>query len=213
MSERAIIGAAATVGLILTLIGCGGSAAASASTGAAAQASTAVASSAPTSSESSTAAPSSAGSGFVLPSFTLPSGAKDLEALLPTQLCGDTAIKLSMSGAQFMTSADPTFKSILDALGKQASDVSVAVAAGSTSGCTAGIFRIAGVDQSRLQEAFVAQERRTGATVTQGSVGGKNVYITAQSAAKEYVYFKGDAVIFAEAKDETSAASILQQLP
>jgi hypothetical protein len=149
----------------------------------------------------------------VLPSLTLPSEAKDLEALLPTQLCGDTAIKLSVTGAQFMSSADPTFKSILDALGKQASDVAVAVAAGSTSGCTAGIFRIAGVDQTRLQEAFIAQQRTTGATVTQGTVGGKNVYITAQASAKEYVYFKGDAVIFAEAKDETSAASILQQLP
>ena len=32
-------------------------------------------------------------------------------------------------------------------------------------------------------------------------------------SAKQYVYFHGDAVIFAEAPDDTKAASILQTLP
>jgi hypothetical protein len=211
MTQRATLGAVLTVGLVVTLIGCGGSAAVSASTAAGAQPSTA----APSTTESSGAAPSSAGSSLAIPSFTLPSGAKDLEALLPAQLCGETAIKLSMSGPQFTTTADPTFKAVLQALGKQASDVSFAVAAAATSGCTAGIFRIAGVDPTRLQETFLTQERTSGSTLTQGSLGGKSVYITDQGAGtpKEYVYFKGDAVIFAQAKDEASAATILQQLP
>jgi hypothetical protein len=216
MSHRTILGAVAIGAFVVTLMGCGGSAAASASTAVGAGPSTAGPSSAASSApESSTAAPSSAGSGLAIPSFALPSGAKDLEALLPAQLCGETAIKLSMTGPQFTATADPTFKAILQALGKQASDVSFAVAAAPTSGCTAGIFRVAGVDPNRLQESFLAQQRTSGSTVTQGSVGGKSVYISDQgaSAPKEYVYFKGDAVIFAQAKDEASAATILQQLP
>lgn len=209
MTYRKTVGTLATGVLLATLLGCGGSAAASASTAAA---STQPSAAAP-STESSAAAPSSAGSSIGIPSFALPSGAKDLEALLPAQICGETAIKLSMSGEQFAATADPTFKAVLAALGKTASDVSFAVAGSATSGCTAGIFRISGVDQNRLQQTFVSQEQATGTTVTQASVGGKSVYVLAQGAATEYVYFKGDAVIFAQAKTESAAASILQVLP
>jgi hypothetical protein len=212
MGTRRIIGALAASVLLVTLWGCGGSAATSAST-AAAQPSTAASQAEPSAAESSAAGPSSAEASFAIPSFVLPSGAKDLEALLPATLCGETAIKASMSGDQFTNNADATFKAILASLGKQASDVSFAIAVASGSGCTAGIFRIAGVDQNLLQQTFVAQEQKTGATISQGSVGGKAVYISTQNGAKEYVYFKGDAVIFAQGKDEASAASILQQLP
>jgi hypothetical protein len=199
---------------LLTLCGCGSSAATSPSAAAAqSQATTASESAAPSSAESSAPESSSAAS-FAIPSFTLPSGAKDLEALLPAKLCGETAIKLSLSGAQFTSSADPTFKAILQALGKQASDVSLAIAGAPTSGCTAGIFRISGVDQNLLQQAFLAQEQQAGVTPTQASVGGKSVFVATQSGgANEYVYFKGDAAIFAQGKDEASAASVLQQLP
>jgi hypothetical protein len=213
MTYRMTFGTLATGVLLATLLGCGGSAPAAASIAASTQPSTAAASAAAPSTESSAAAPSSAGSSIAIPSFVLPSGAKDLEALLPAQICGETAIKLSMSGEQFATTADPTFKAVLAALGKTASDVSFAVAGSATSGCTAGIFRIAGVDQNRLQETFVTQERASGQTVTQASLGGKSVYVSDQGAAKEYVYFKGDAVIFAQAKTEAAAASILQVLP
>ncbi|MEA3033312.1 MAG: hypothetical protein QOH86_1328 [Sphingomonadales bacterium] len=214
MGRRWIVTTFATGALLATLSACGGSAAATASTATAATQSSPAAPSAESSaSESSQAAASSAQSSFTIPSFALPSGAKDLEALLPARLCGETAIKLSMSGAQFTSSADPTFKAILQALGKQASDVSFALAGSPTSGCTAGIFRIAGVDQNLLQQAFLAEEQKTGTVATQGSVGGKSVYIADRTGAKEYVYFKGDAAIFVEAKDEASAAAILQQLP
>lgn len=217
MGIRWIVGALATGAVLVTLCGCGGSAATSPTPAAVGtQPSTAAAASAaePSAIESSAAGPSSATASFALPSFTLPSGAKDLEALLPAKLCGETAIKLSLSGAQFTSSADPTFKAILQALGKQASDVSFALAGAAVSGCSAGIFRIAGVDQNLLQQTFLAEEAKTGATATQASVGGKSVFVADQSSgAKEYVYFKGDSAIFAQAKDETSAAGILQQLP
>jgi len=215
MGTRWIVAALATGAILVTLCGCGSSAATSPSAAAAeTQATTASESAAPSAAESSAAEPSSAAASFAIPSFTLPSGAKDLEALLPAKLCDETAIKLSLSGAQFTSSADPTFKAILQALGKQVSDVSFAIASAPTSGCTAGIFRISGVDQNLLQQAFLAQEQKSGVTPTQASIGGKSVFVSSASgSSKEYVYFKGDAAIFAEGKDETTAAGILQQLP
>jgi len=46
-------------------------------------------------------------------------------------------------------------------------------------------------------------------TPTQASIGGKSVFVSSASgSSKEYVYFKGDAAIFAEGKDETTAAAI-----
>jgi pyruvate/2-oxoglutarate dehydrogenase complex dihydrolipoamide acyltransferase (E2) component len=214
MGTRWIVGALATGALLVTLGGCGSSAATSPSPAAAdTQAASASESAAAPSAAESSAAESAAAS-FAIPSFTLPSGAKDLEALLPAKLCGETAIKLSMSGAQFTSSADPTFKAILQALGKQASDVSFAIAGAPTGGCTAGIFRISGVDQNLLQQAFLAEEQKTGVTPTQASIGGKSVFVAKQtSGSNEYVYFKGDAAIFAQGKDEASATGILQQLP
>ncbi|HZC33677.1 MAG TPA: hypothetical protein VE640_10360 [Candidatus Bathyarchaeia archaeon] len=214
MGTRWIVAALATGAILVTLSGCSSSAATSPSAAAAeTQATTASESAAPSAAESSPAESSSAAS-FAIPSFALPSGAKDLEALLPATLCGETAIKLSLSGAQFTSSADPTFKAILQALGKQASDVSFAVAGAPTSGCTAGIFRISGVDQNLLQQAFLAEEQKSGVAPTQASVGGKSVFVaTASGSSKQYVYFKGDAAIFAEGKDEATAAGILQQLP
>jgi len=214
MGTRWIVAALATGAILVTLCGCASSTATSPSAAAAeTQATTASESAAPSAAESGAAEPSSATSSFAIPSFTLPSGAKDLEALLPAKLCGETAIKLSLSGAQFTSSADPTFQAILQALGKQASDVSFAIAGAPTSGCTAGIFRISGVDQNLLQQAFLAQEQKSGVTPTQATVGGKSVFVATQSSGNEYVYFKGDAAIFAQGKDEASAASILQQLP
>jgi len=213
MGTRWIVAALATGAILVTLWGCGSSAATSPSAAAAeSQATTASESAAPSAAESGAAEPSSASS-LAIPSFTLPSGAKDLEALLPAKLCGETAIKLSLSGAQFTSSADPTFQAILQALGKQASDVSFAIAGAPTSGCTAGIFRINGVDQNLLQQAFLAEEQKAGVAPTQATVGGKSVFVATQSSGNEYVYFKGDAAIFAQGKDEASAASILQQLP
>jgi hypothetical protein len=158
---------------------------------------------------------SAAGSAIALPSIELPSDAKDLEALLPATMCGQTATKASITGDKFAAAADPQFVATLQALGKTAADVAFAIAfAGGDTNCGAGIFRINGVDQNALQTTLLAQQQKSGTSFTQGNVGGKSVYISDSSGGgKQYVYFKGDAVIFAQAPDETKAASILQQLP
>jgi hypothetical protein len=223
MRRSTIAANAALVGLVVVLWGCGaaatpipasGTVASTAPSTADSSAASAAAPSTPVASaEGSIAEPSAAGGSFAIPSFILPSGAKDLEALLPNTICGGQALKASMTGDQFMTAGDPEFQRVLTALGKQATDVAFAVAA-SPAGCTAGIFRIKGVDTAVLEAAFLAEETKQGKTYTKSTVGGKSVYAeTATGAAVMYVYFAGDAAIFVQAKDAAQAAEIIQQLP
>ncbi|TMF38692.1 MAG: hypothetical protein E6I26_06535 [Chloroflexi bacterium] len=211
MFRRTTVASIVAGALIVVLWGCGAAATPIPSAGAASQA----APSAAASPAEASAAPSTEASA-ALPSVavpSLPSEAKDLEALLPDTLCGAAATKTSLSGASFAATAQPEFKAALAALGKSPSDVAFAIAF-STSGCGAGIFRIAGVDQATLQQTFLAEQQKSGTTFTQGSVGGKTVFISDQgSSGKQYLYFAGDAVIFASAKDDASAATILQALP
>ncbi len=220
------IAAAALVGLVVVLWGCGAAATPIPATSAAASIAPSTApstaestgsssepSTAEASAEASAAEPSTAEASFAIPSFVLPSAAKDLEALLPNTICGAQAIKGSMTGAQFMTAGTAEFQRVLTALGKQPSDVAFAIA-GSTGGCTAGIFRIKGVDSAVLEAAFLSEEQKQGKAYTKSTVGGKSVYSeTATGATVMYVYFAGDAAIFVQAKDAASAAQILQQLP
>jgi hypothetical protein len=168
----------------------------------------------PSAAEASAAA-SAGASAIALPSIQLPSDAKDLEALLPGTLCGQTTTKASITGDKFAATADPEFVATLQALGKTPADVAFAIAFAGDTNCGAGIFRIKGVDQNALQTTLVAQEQKSGSTFTQGNVGGKSVYISddGSGSGKQYVYFKGDAVIFAQAPDEAKAGEILQQLP
>jgi hypothetical protein len=201
----------------LALVGCSGSTAGTASAGAGA--STAVAASgAPTTAVTpgaSEAAPSEAAASEAVPSFAFPSTDKELEALLPATLCGKTVQKLSIGGEMFSSAADPEFQAVLQRLGKSASDVSFAVAtpAASGGGCSAGIFRIKGADGGALKDAFLAEAAKEGSKFEVKSIGGKDVYVDPTSDSYQYVYFKGDAVVFAGAPSESDAATIIAVLP
>jgi len=200
--------------VMVVLWGCGSAAP---STSTAASASVAAPSEAPSTAasqaEPSSAEGSSAPSSQPVPSFSLPSEAKDLEALLPDTLCGSPATKASVAGASLANSAGKEFLTGLAALGKSTSDVTFAFAF-ATSGCGAGIFRIAGVDQNTLQTAMLTAVQSGGQTFAQSSLAGKTVFTDSSSGSgKQYVYFHGDAVIFATAPDDTKATEILQSLP
>ena len=210
MSARAsrLILAVGAVAVAALLAACGTGAA----TGSAAPAlsSPSAAASAAAPSESAVAIPS-----LDLGSFAVPSGAKELEAILPNEMCDSAAIKFSMSGADFADDAEEEFLQLLAALGKTPADTSFA-AAGSTDGnCGAGIFRINGVDSNRLQEAFLTASQEAGTTFTQSSVGGKNVFVltTEGETEQQWVYFQGDAMLFVTADDETQAATIIEDMP
>jgi hypothetical protein len=150
---------------------------------------------------------------FAIPSF---GGAADLEAMLPSEICGGTTQKFSMSGADFEQFADEEFSATLEGLGKTAADVAFAISAPlDDSDCGAGVFRISGADTARLQDVYLKAAQDQGSTYTTGSVGGKNVFIitATDESGKQYVYFKGDAVLFAQAPDDATAAEILALLP
>ena len=152
---------------------------------------------------------------FAIPSF---GGAADLEAMLPREICGATTQKFSMSGADFEAFAeDDEFTATLEGLGKTAADVSFAISAplaGDTD-CGAGIFRISGADPARLQQVYLEAAESEGGSYTTGTIGGKNVFVitATDDTGKQYVYFKGDAVLFAQAPDDATAAEILALLP
>ena len=211
MARRTAVATIASGALLLILWGCG-AAATPIPSAATAASEAAPSAAAPSAAEASAAEPSAAQASNPLACYSLPSEAKDLEALLPDSICGGPAQKTSLSGASFAAQAQPEFKAALAALGKSASDVSFALEFAAT-GCGAGIFRIAGVSQDQLQQVFLAEQQKSGTTYTQASVGGKNVYVSDSGSGKQYFYFKGDAVIFASAKDDATAGPILQSLP
>jgi hypothetical protein len=218
MARRPLAAAVASGILVIILWGCGAAATPIPSTGAASpaaasQAAASVEASAaePSVAAASGAAGSPAAASIALPS--LPSEAKDLEALLPDTICGAKATKLSMNGASFLSSAGSEFSSALSALGKTPADVSVAVAGGTT-GCSAVVFRIAGVDQNSLQTAIMAAVPKGGTAPTQTTIGGKTVFaVTDASGKKSLVYFKNDTVFIAEAASDADAAALLQAFP
>jgi hypothetical protein len=214
----------AVLTLATVLAACSSSSAttAPASGGTSAAPSTAPASTAPTTAPSAaeSAAPSSAAS-IAIPSFALPNDDKGLEALLPDQLCGKAAMKLSLSGARFSTVQDPVFDATLSELGRTAADVSFAIAQpdpATSDSCkvSAAVLRIKGADPTRFRELFIAAAKtEENTTYTTGNVGGKDVYIgtTPGKDTQTYAYFKGDALFFVTAPDDATAAPALQAMP
>jgi hypothetical protein len=214
----AVLLAASAMAAVACSSSSGGSASPSGDTGASiAPASSSPASEAPPSAAAESEAPASAApsdTSLAIPSFAFPSTDKELEALLPDTLCGNKVQKLSMGGAVFDNAADPAFVAVLRKLGKTTSDVSFAIAATPSSGdCSAGIFRIKGADGGALKDAFLAEAVTEGSTFKEVSLGGKNVYVDPTSTSFGYAYFKGDAIIFANAGNDKDAADILAALP
>ncbi len=211
--------AALTSVFILVLVAaCGGSAAGSASptTG---QPSVAAPSVASPSEAASEGAPS-AGSSLALPSFALPNDDKGLEALLPDEMCGGKATKLSFGGSRFAGVADDEFTATLAALGKKPEDVSFAISAGPLASggvcpTSAGVFRIKGVDPGRLHDVYLAEVAKEGQSQEQRNVGGKDVSIgtSTDNDTKTYAYFNGDAIFFVTAKNDDDAAAVLKVMP
>jgi hypothetical protein len=169
---------------------------------------------------SSSAAPSSAApSSATLPGFSFPSDDKDLENLLPSTLCGQTAIKTSLNGASFAAGADPSFLGVLTQLGKTPADVGFALSTGDPTKApdcqvSAGVFKINGVDSGQLQTVFLAVAAAQEQTYTQGNLGGKDVYVDASDpTSRNYFYVKGDGVFFVSAPDDATAGTVLSTLP
>ena len=217
MTTRAsLVPASLLLVLVAVIAACSGAA----SQSPAASASASAAPSASASAEPSVApseAPSASASMDPIPSFSLPSDDKALEALLPSTICGADALKFSMSGATFMSSADPEFIATLERLGKAPEDVVFAVAGAQVADCeeVAGVFKITGAPTDQLQAIFLEEAANEGGVATPTTLGGRSVYevVDDADANPTYAYFAGDAIFFVSAPDDTAAATLLAQMP
>ena len=209
---------AALVAASLTLAACG--AAASPSPSASAASSPSAATDAPTGSADATTSPAGsddAGSSpsFELPSFSLPSGAEELEAVLPDEMCGADVVKFSLSGQDFEEQADAELQAVLDEIGAEASDVSMAVAGNASTegeGCGTGIIRIAGAGTEQIRDAFISATEAQGDTVDEQQLGGRTLYTVDSDGESQHFYFTGDAMVFVSAP-EAELEGLLDQLP
>ncbi len=115
---------------------------------------------------------------------SLPSGAEDLEALIPDTIGGVALQKLSMRGNEFANSggASAEAEEFLRTLGVSPEDVSVAIGFGLStdtgSGVAVFVFRAEGADSDRLLQAFkdaTDAERETPLDWESVNIGGKQV--------------------------------------
>jgi hypothetical protein len=204
MTRHTIPGAVAAGALVLVLAACGGAASPSPSASAAGEL------------PSQAAPPSVAPGASAAPGGALPSGAPDLEALLPDTICGQTAVKTSLAGNQLANSGAGGLAqafAALAALGKSSNDFAMAIASAPNTDCNIGVMRIAGIDTTMLQSVMTSAAAQQGGTATQTTIGGKTVYKITEGANTTYVYFTGDKVVFATAKNDSDAQAMLQNLP
>lgn len=162
-----------------------------------------------------------------VPSFDVPASAPELAALLPDEIGGQEAFKLSMSGAEMMggtgedVTVDQEFIDFLNRLGAQPDDISVAFSFGvGADESTAGVFafRVEGANADQLETEFRAtMEEESGQLDWQEtSVAGKNV-LAAEDPDNPgntmYLYTAGDIIFIVTAADEATAVELLEPLP
>ena len=173
------------------------------------------------SSEASSAAvsetPSEAAStepSFAIPSFTLPSSDKALEALIPDQICGTEPLKGSLTGEQVFAGStkDAAVVAALQSMGKTKADVSAAFGITTSTDCGVAIIRVNGASESDLKRVFLASAASSGTTYTEDSVGGKAV-LSDDPTGFSYTYFKGDGIFTVKADTKQHAADILSAFP
>lgn len=159
-----------------------------------------------------------------IPSFVLPSNAKELEALLPDSLGGHTLTKASMKGSDFVNQStqSPELIAWLNSLGKSLNDISVAYAF-DMSGTTPSFifaFRVAGVDHTTLFNAMqeaAAKSSEAPTDFTQQTIAGKSVQVATTSTSgistTQYVYGAADVIFLIETSDQATAQEALSHLP
>lgn len=189
--------------------------------------STSLVSESPSTLPSVSASPSPSGSSVAaLPSFVLPSNAKDLEALLPDEISGQKLTKFSMTGTDFMAQGDSNNKEFADFLqrvGAQPNDIAVAfgVAVDPAKPDASGgvfVFRVKGADSTKLTDEFkkaIASDT-PGITWSSQTVGGKSVQVATtntESSEKTYLYVREDIVFAVMSSDTATAQDALSKLP
>lgn len=155
---------------------------------------------------------------------SLPSGAEDLEALIPDTIGGVALQKLSMRGNEFANSggASAEAEEFLRTLGVSPEDVSVAIGFGLStdtgSGVAVFVFRAQGADSGRLLQAFkdaTDAEREMPLDWESVNIGGKQVERATdpEQNNRVYLYVKDDLLAFVATTNEDDAAEVLGGMP
>jgi hypothetical protein len=162
-------------------------------------------------------APTSAAGGGSVPGASIGTAA-DLEAMLPSQLCGKPAKKQSIAAG--LPSASPgssvnPFGDLFGALGGTgAAQIAVVEPVDSTT-CklSAAAFRLTGVNQAFLQMILSTMASQSGGSSGNVTLGGKSVIKVADTESTTYVYVKGDVIFAIDASGDDLATSVLSALP
>ena len=151
-------------------------------------------------------------------SIALPSGlnfnqAPDLEAVLPSQLCGGPVEKHSYAGAAG-AGADASANPMIAAFGAlgASGDVSIAVEESTTTDtCPVNVFayRVKGLN-SQMFTTVLAAMAAGGSKV---SLGGKDVTKIAESGTSTFIYVKDDTLFGVSEATDDQAGQALSQLP
>ena len=154
------------------------------------------------------------------PSFDL-DGDPELAGRFPDTI-GGQPLQMQSLGADAFAAAgpDPVFDDLLEAIGAEATDVSVAfggVLIGEET-LTAGAFRVRGASEDELEREFIAASEEAGEVpqLSADTVGGKDVWTAIDdSGATElqvFVYTSGDTLYFLTGPLEF-ATELLEALP
>jgi hypothetical protein len=155
-----------------------------------------------------------------LPSFALPSfvGDAELEAMFPDDVGGQPVVVRSMAGTELPASGMGTqLQAVLDALGKEPADLSVAF--GAVGNVTIIAFRVKGVAASAIFPALVtAYQQEISPNTSEVTIADKQVTKftpLAPGGDVTYVYLAGDTVFTVGGTDVTDAtlAEIFSKLP
>jgi hypothetical protein len=152
---------------------------------------------------------------------SLEAGAGELADVLPEEVGGIAIQYQSSSGAAVLGSEGmtPEAQAVFDRLGAEPSDLSSAFGFGvdQSSGSVISIvaFRVAGADEGQLRDEFRASLEQEGNTVTEETLGGKDVFVfgTEGTEVSGYVHVSGDTVFIVAGQPITLAEEALADLP
>jgi len=135
---------------------------------------------------------------FGIPSFEIPSfaGDEELEALLPDSILGQTVIKQSLTGQDFINlgmGGAAAFEDMLGEMGASIDDLSVAI--GSAGALVLFAYQVEGQPAEQVFQGLEAAFQAGGAgTVSEITVGGRTVIQVTTPTETTYIYLSRGVV-------------------
>jgi hypothetical protein len=155
---------------------------------------------------------------FALPSFEIPSFAGDdeLEAMLPDSIGGQTVIKQSLTGRDFINLGFGSAAALEDTLGEMGASIDdLSVAIGNAGTVVLFAYQVKGQSAEQVFDGLEAAFQAGGAgTVSEISVGGRNVIQVTTPAETTYIYLANGVVfIIGGSVTPELLADAVSQLP